>query len=104
MPERKIPCPDGCPPGRARIGPLARTVRWEFTPQGNGVILDVTGLPDPPFSNGRRDGDDYLIDYAGDTDPPVVVWPYQLTSDPACPAKGKQEEPDPELTNEPEGL
>ncbi len=95
MPQN-INCPNGCPPSSTGIGTAANTVVWIYT-EGNGSITDVSGLPDPPFSNGRTVGQTYKVDYAGENSQ-HLSWSYTLTSDPACPDK---ELVDPVLTNGP---
>ena len=82
-----IPCRLGCPPPSTGIGRAAKTLKWKFI-AGNGAITSVTGLPSDRFTNGRRDGDDYKIDYQGG--PPSQKWIYRLSSSPACPSKAEQ--------------
>ncbi len=87
MAEQIIPCPKGCAPERLNLGTAPKTLRWRFT-GGNGSINEVQGLPDPPFSGGHNDGDDYVVDYAGNT-PGDLTWSYAVRSTPSCPNKAQ---------------
>ncbi len=98
--EKPIPCPRGCGKKKTKIGRKAVTLRFKFT-AGQGKITGINGLDEAPFSHKRPDDPDYLIDYAGTGSDPKT-WKYEPISVPSCPPTNIGEDPEPELTNEPE--
>lgn len=94
-----IPCPQGCGKPRFGIGTSPKTLRFRYVPANQGEMVNVEGLPEPTFTNKRREPPFVLVDYAG-SGTELEVWPYRPVGEPPCSTPTQTE---PELTNEPEG-
>ncbi|MEM7582807.1 MAG: hypothetical protein AAF560_05460 [Acidobacteriota bacterium] len=99
--EREIPIllKGGCAQPLTSIGKASGTLRFQFDPPGGGIVKDIEGLDEAPFSNKRSSDKEFLVDYAG-----FVTdrrWTYLPVTSPIC-EKEEGDDEDPELTNEPQ--